>query len=111
MQDIPDILSEKGMAFLALEGTDVDMKAASETLHRSTTFLTPTLSAFTLEAASRKMSNRPDLFEGMTRVHAAYKDPQFLVRSAASYPDHNECQCRLQYQSFVSHMIPPADFV
>ena len=83
MQDVYEFFGEKGMAFLALEGTDVDMKAASETLHRSTTFLTPTLSALRLEAASRKMSNRPDLFEGLTRVHAAYKDswydPQHLT--------------------------------
>lgn len=39
MQDVYDISGEKGMAFLALEGTDVDMKAASGTLHGRTTLL------------------------------------------------------------------------
>ena len=32
MQDSCDIFGEKGMTFLAFEGTDVDIKAASETL-------------------------------------------------------------------------------
>ena len=89
MQDIYDIFGEKGMAFLALEGTDVDMKAASDTLHGSTTVLTPTLSTFTLQAASHKMSDRLEPFEGMKRVHAAYKDPQYMVQSAARHPSHN----------------------
>ena len=89
MQDVDDIFGEKGRAFLALEGTDADMKAASDTLQGSTIFLTPILSACIMEAAPRKMSNRPSLFEGMKRVHAAYKDPQYMVQSAARHPSHN----------------------
>ena len=86
MQEVYDIFGEKGMAFLTREGTDDYMKAASITLHGNATFTTPTLSAFTLQAASDKMSKHPDLLEGMTNVHAAYTEPRFMVRSAVEYP-------------------------
>ena len=103
MQEVYDIFGEKGMAFLARVGTDDYMKATSNTLLGNATFTSPTLSAFTLQAASDKMSKHPVLLEGMTSVHAAYTEPRFMVQYAVEYLHRELSQCPSQNTLTIEH--------
>ena len=109
MQEVYNIFGGCGMASLVPEGTNEHMKSASSDLHGSATFTTSTLSSFTLEAASDKVKDDPGLLEGMKRSRATYQHPQFMVRSTAEYPYHNEYQCPFEHNTpwYLNMPLPP----
>ena len=92
-----DLFGEEGMDVLALKGSHPYIASASDTLHGSAVFTSNVLSDFTIQAASHRMQESPDLLQGMNRVHTIYTNPansgEPHIRTANYSVEHQTLHC------------------